>query len=139
MNTPPQHSSPATDDTDYRRLAPPRTGALRRFQTQLRAAFLTWAKTARRSVTGSDRDTGAADADALPQPDIATTVAREAVSDAERLQVVSIDHIDPADLMRLDPSQLDHDPILKALVTGYQQGAARAEGDSPPEWKGGRS
>ena len=41
--------------------------------------------------------------------------------------------------MRLDPNQLDHDPILKALVTGYQQGAARAEGDFLPEWKGGRS
>ena len=41
------------------------------------------------------------------------------------LQVVSIDHIDPADLMSLDPNQLDHDPILKALATGYQQAAAR--------------
>ena len=48
----------------------------------------------------------------------------KAFAEARPLQVVSIDHIDPADLMRLDPNQLDHDPILKALVTGYQQGAA---------------
>jgi hypothetical protein len=74
-----------------------------------------------------------------PQQETATIAAPETVTEAKPLQVVSIDHIDPADLMRLDPNQLDHDPILKALVTGYQQGAARAEGDFPPEWKGGRS
>ena len=73
-------------------------------------------------VSGTDQDSaGKIEATAHET----ATLSPRAVTEARPLQVVSIDHIDPADLMRLDPNQLDHDPILKALVTGYQQGAAR--------------
>ena len=121
-----------------RRLSPVRTAALARGTVRLREAWATWISKVRALVSGTDQDSaGKIEA---PQQETATIAAPETVTEAKPLQVVSIDHIDPADLMRLDPNQLDHDPILKALVTGYQQGAARAEGDFPsPEWKGGRS
>jgi len=35
----------------------------------------------------------------------------KALAEVRPLQVVSIDHIDPADLMSLDPSQLDRDHL----------------------------
>src|SRR4051795_6345292 len=111
MSAPPQFSPPATDDID-RCFSPVRTAAHARGTVRLRDAWATWISKVRALVSGTDQDSvGEIEA---PHQETATIVAPETVTEAKPRQVASIDHIDPADLMRLDPNQLDHDPVLKA-------------------------
>ena len=146
-------SSPATDQRpeasratgDDSRSALSSPGPIERWTVWLRTTLAAWISADQRPSTGTEPTVGSQEIIPGSQLDDAAVPQPAGAVGSRPLQLISIDQFDPADLMSLDPNQLDHDPVLKALVTGYQQGAARAKGDVgdavvlPPEWKGRRS